>query len=93
MGKGRVIPVSGGRVIAVTTLADDGPGSLREAVTAKGPRIVVFHLSGIIRLESHLRITEPFVTIAISLSAMVLSVPARAKLPLALPSSTISCPR
>ena len=31
----------GGRVIAVTTLADSGPGSLREALTATAPRIVV----------------------------------------------------
>lgn len=54
----------GGRVIAVTSLADSGPGSLREAVTAKGPRTVVFRVAGEIRLKSHLRITEPFITIA-----------------------------
>jgi pectate lyase len=54
----------GGRVIEVTTLEDDGPGSLREAVTAKGPRTIVFHVGGTIRLKSHLRVTEPFVTIA-----------------------------
>ncbi len=54
----------GGRVITVTTLADDGPGSLREAVTAKGPRTIVFRVAGEIRLKSHLRITEPFVTVA-----------------------------
>ncbi len=54
----------GGRVIEVTTLEDDGPGSLREAVTAQGPRTIVFRVGGTIRLKSHLRITEPFVTIA-----------------------------
>jgi len=54
----------GGRVIAVTTLDDSGPGSLREAVTTKGPRIVVFHVGGTIRLKSHLVINEPFITIA-----------------------------
>jgi pectate lyase len=54
----------GGRVIAVTSLADSGPGSLREAVTAAGPRIVVFRVAGIIRLESDLDINEPDVTIA-----------------------------
>ncbi len=54
----------GGRVIAVTTLDDAGPGSFREAVTTPGPRIVVFRVGGEIRLQSHLRITEPFVTIA-----------------------------
>jgi len=54
----------GGRVIEVTTLDDSGPGSLREAVSAKGPRTIVFRLGGTIRLKSHLRVTEPFVTIA-----------------------------
>ena len=32
----------GGQIIRVTTLAADGPGSFREAVETKGPRIVVF---------------------------------------------------
>ena len=54
----------GGRVIAVTSLDDDGPGSLRAACEAKGPRMVVFRVGGTIRLRKHLRITEPFITIA-----------------------------
>ena len=54
----------GGRVLVVKTLADSGPGSLREALEAKGPRIVVFAVSGIIGLESQIRITEPYVTVA-----------------------------
>src|SRR5262249_45267421 len=40
------------------------PGSLREAVLAKGPRIVVLRVAGIIDLHSPLRIEEPFITIA-----------------------------
>lgn len=54
----------GGRVYHVTTLADGGPGSLREAVEAAGPRIVVFDVSGTIRLTKTLAIEEPFITIA-----------------------------
>ena len=38
----------GGRVILVTTLKADGPGSLNEACRAKGPRIVVFQVGGVI---------------------------------------------
>ena len=38
----------GGRVLAVTTLAAHGPGSLHEACSASGPRIVVFRVSGVI---------------------------------------------
>jgi DUF1680 family protein len=54
----------GGRVIAVTNLNDSGAGSLRAAVEAEGPRIVIFKTSGIVSLESNLTITNPFLTIA-----------------------------
>jgi hypothetical protein len=55
----------GGRIIRVTTLAADGPGSLREAVEAKGPRIVVFEVGGVIDLaRTVLDIREPYLTIA-----------------------------
>ena len=53
----------GGRVFIVTNLADDGEGSLRKAVTAKGPRMVVFALSGTIHLSSPLSIKSD-ITIA-----------------------------
>jgi len=39
----------GGRVIKVTNLNVVGPGSLQEAVSAEGPRIVVFEVSGVIQ--------------------------------------------
>lgn len=54
----------GGRTIEVTNLADAGPGSFREAVTASGPRTVVFRVSGIVRLQSPLLIESPFLTVA-----------------------------
>ena len=40
----------GGKIIRVTTLAADGPGSFVEAVNSKGPRIVVFEVGGVIDL-------------------------------------------
>jgi hypothetical protein len=51
-------------VIEVTNLNDSGPGSLRAAVEAEGPRIVVFRIGGTIELQSSLEITNPFITIA-----------------------------
>jgi pectate lyase len=54
----------GGKVINVTNLNDSGPGSLRAAVEAQGPRIVVFCVSGYIDLKKPLRISHPYITIA-----------------------------
>jgi len=54
----------GGKVFEVTNLNDSGPGSFRAAVMAKGPRTVVFRVSGTIPLESEIKVREPFLTIA-----------------------------
>ncbi len=55
----------GGDVYHVTNLNDDGPGSLRQGLkTAKGPRTIVFDLSGTIQLKSELRITQSNLTLA-----------------------------
>jgi pectate lyase len=55
----------GGRILRVTSLAAEGPGSFTEAVNTPGPRIVVFEVGGVIDLQRReVRITEPFLTIA-----------------------------
>ncbi len=55
----------GGKVVEVTNLNDDGPGSFREAVTKNvGPRTVVFTVSGIITLKSRLVINQAYITVA-----------------------------
>jgi pectate lyase len=65
----------GGVVIRVNTLADnsyplvnnpDGTksGSLRSALAYNGPRIIVFEVSGYITLNSAIRITSPYATVA-----------------------------
>lgn len=41
---------AGGRVIAVENLKGEGPGSLRDALDASGPRTVIFSVSGVIDL-------------------------------------------
>jgi len=54
----------GGAVYEVINLDDSGPGSLREGVRAKGPRAIVFRVSGTIALKTPLTIKNPFLTIA-----------------------------
>jgi pectate lyase len=53
----------GGRVLFVTNLNDSGPGSLRAAVEAKGPRTVLFRIGGVIETKG-LEVREPYLTIA-----------------------------
>ena len=53
----------GGPVIPVTSLEPEGPGSLAEALAAKGPRTIVFEVGGVIDRRRSLRITQPFVTV------------------------------
>jgi hypothetical protein len=48
----------GGSVYEVTTLADGGPGSLRDALSEAG-RIVVFRVAGTIELDEPLAVREP----------------------------------
>ncbi len=53
-----------GQVIAVTTLAKSGAGSLRAALEVTGPRTVVFRVAGAIELDDFLYIHNPYVTVA-----------------------------
>jgi len=54
----------GGKVLTVTNLNDSGPGSFRWACEQGGARIVVFNVSGIIRLKSPIFVRAPYITIA-----------------------------
>ena len=54
----------GGKVLVVTNLNDSGPGSFRWACEQGGARIIVFNVSGIIRLETPIILRAPYVTIA-----------------------------
>ena len=53
----------GGRVIEVTSLADYGPGTLRDACEQGGARIVVFNVAGIIHLSQPISIRAPYISI------------------------------
>jgi hypothetical protein len=54
-----------GQVIKVKNLDREGEGSLRAALEAEGPRLIVFEVGGVIDLEKgQLQIDNPFVTLA-----------------------------
>jgi pectate lyase len=60
----------GGKLFMVTTLEDYGQdespiaGSLREAIEAEGPRMVLFRVGGIIELKAPLVVRHPYLTLA-----------------------------
>ena len=55
----------GGQIIRVSTLASDGPGTLRAALAAEGRRVIVFDIAGTIDLAgANLVVTNPYVTVA-----------------------------
>jgi len=56
---------AGGKIIRVTTLASNGPGSLKEALMATGKRIVVFEVGGVIDLQGQSwKVRSPGLTVA-----------------------------
>lgn len=54
----------GGQILRVTSLAERGPGTLREALATPGPRTVLFEVGGIIRSREVMVIGDPYITIA-----------------------------
>jgi hypothetical protein len=53
----------GGKVYVVTSLEDNGPGTLREACEKGGARIVVFNVAGIIRIKTPIIVRAPYISI------------------------------
>lgn len=51
-------------IYTVTSLVDSGAGSLRAALEASGPRVVVFETSGYLELVSDIIINNPYLTVA-----------------------------
>ncbi len=51
-------------IYRVTTLADSGAGSLRAALLATTPRVVIFEVSGYIDISSDVVVTSPCLTVA-----------------------------
>lgn len=54
---------TGGQIITVQNLNDAGRGSLREALSAPGPRIVRFAVDGTITLTTDLIVSEAYLTL------------------------------
>src|SRR5207253_10006015 len=55
----------GGRIIRVTNLSAAGPGSFRAALEARGPRLIVVEVAGVIDMGlTSWNIDQPFLTIA-----------------------------
>ncbi|MBS2211504.1 hypothetical protein KEM09_08835 [Carboxylicivirga mesophila] len=52
------------KILTVTTLKDGGIGSLRWAVNQNYPRIIIFEVSGVIKLYRDLYIRNPYIFIA-----------------------------
>lgn len=63
-GSGRHLAVPKTTVYKVTNLNPRGPGSLRQALEAEGPRVVVFEVSGNIEMVGSVTIKHPYITVA-----------------------------
>lgn len=63
-GSGRNLNPPQTTVFRISSLADAGPGSLRECIDASGPRTCIFETSGVIPITKSLRVLNPYITIA-----------------------------
>ena len=63
-GSGRHLDVPKTRVLRVTNLNPGGAGSLRAALEAEGPRVVVFEVSGNIEMVGGVSVKHPYLTVA-----------------------------
>jgi hypothetical protein len=63
-GSGRHTTPARTLIYRVYSLADSGPGTLRDCVQKRQARTCLFEVGGIIRLRSKLTIRAPFITIA-----------------------------
>lgn len=63
-GSGRHLDPPATTVMVVTSLADEGPGTLRECAEASGPRTCVFEVGGTIDITDFITVTSPYLTIA-----------------------------
>ena len=54
----------GGEILRVTNLNASGEGSLRAALEAKEPRVVIFEVGGVIDSHDVINITTPYLTVA-----------------------------
>lgn len=63
-GSGRHLRPPKTQIFPVTSLSDNGSGTLRACAEASGPRTCIFFVGGVIPLTREIKITSPYITIA-----------------------------
>lgn len=63
-GSGRHLAQPCTTIYKVTNTKDSGVGSLRSCMEAKGPRVCIFEVSGLIWATKDIRVTNPYLTVA-----------------------------